>query len=225
MVKALIAVRAGSERVKNKNIRPFAGKSLLEYKILQLKRLSCLDGIVVNSNDETMLNLAASMGCETVRRDEKYASSSIPATDFYVNIAENLPNAGKDDVIVSITVTSPLVADQTIEKAVSLYLQSDGKYESVNAVNLVKEFLYLHNRPLNYDPLQQTRSQDLPDIYALNYAVNVISRENMIRYKNIISPKHLFLSVTEEEAVDIDTEFDFEVAELLFRKRNGLELR
>ena len=37
MIKALVAVRSGSQRVLNKNIRPFAGSSLLEIKIKQLK--------------------------------------------------------------------------------------------------------------------------------------------------------------------------------------------
>ena len=44
-IKALVAVRSGSQRVKNKNIRPFAGSTLLEVKIRQLKKIKELDGI------------------------------------------------------------------------------------------------------------------------------------------------------------------------------------
>ena len=47
-IKALVAVRSGSQRVVNKNIRPFAGSSLLEIKLNQLKRISNIVGIVVN---------------------------------------------------------------------------------------------------------------------------------------------------------------------------------
>ena len=50
--KALIAVRSGSKRVENKNIRPFAGSTWLELKIKQLQRIKNLDGIIVNSNDD-----------------------------------------------------------------------------------------------------------------------------------------------------------------------------
>ena len=46
IIKALIAARSGSVRVKNKNIRPFAGSTLLEIKINQLKRLNIFDDIV-----------------------------------------------------------------------------------------------------------------------------------------------------------------------------------
>ena len=45
-IKALIPVRSGSVRVKNKNIAPFAGSSLLEIKIRQMLRIPELDGVV-----------------------------------------------------------------------------------------------------------------------------------------------------------------------------------
>jgi N-acylneuraminate cytidylyltransferase len=54
-IKALVAVRSGSVRVENKNIRPFAGNNLLTIIIRQLHRIKLLDGIVVNSNDDEML--------------------------------------------------------------------------------------------------------------------------------------------------------------------------
>ena len=88
-IKALVAVRSGSQRVENKNIRPFAGSSLLEVKLDQLKRISIIDGIVVNSNDDAMLAIAANKGCETVKRDEYYASNSVSMSDVYKNMAEN----------------------------------------------------------------------------------------------------------------------------------------
>lgn len=49
-IKALTPVCSGFVRVKNKNIAPFAGSSLLEIKIRQMLRIPELDGVVVNSN-------------------------------------------------------------------------------------------------------------------------------------------------------------------------------
>ena len=57
-ISALIAVRSGSMRVKNKNLRDFNGRSLLELKIEQLKKIDDLDQIVVNSNCDEMLEVA-----------------------------------------------------------------------------------------------------------------------------------------------------------------------
>lgn len=61
-VEALIAVRSGSQRVVNKNIRPFAWSDLLTLKIEHLKNVKNLDGIIVNSNDNKMLEIANKLG-------------------------------------------------------------------------------------------------------------------------------------------------------------------
>ena len=215
MVKALIAVRSGSERVKNKNIRPFAGSSLLEIKIKQLSRVACIDGIVVNSNDPEMLAVARALNCETVLREQIYADAKTSMSDVYVNMAENF-NA---DIVAYCNVTNPLIEDSSIEKAISLYREQKIAHTSINTAHLIKEFMYLNGRALNYDPIHQPRSQDLPNIFALNFAVNVLSRLDMIKFKNIITPNHLLLPVTEAESIDIDSELDFSVAEFLYERK------
>ena len=124
-IKALVAVRSGSQRVVNKNIRPFAGSSLLEIKLNQLKRISNIDGIVVNSNDDKMLEIASNMGCEVVKRDEYYASNQVSMSEVYRNMAENV-NA---DVIAYINATNPLLNDKTIVQAIENYKKNISQYD------------------------------------------------------------------------------------------------
>lgn len=214
-VKALVAVRSGSMRVKNKNIRPFAGSSLLEVKLKQLSRISNLDGVIVNSNDDNMLNIAKMLGAETVKRDEYYSSNSVCMSDVYENMAQNADT----DIIVYANVTNPLISDDTIYNAIEFYKNNMKQYDSVNTAHLIKEFLWKDGKAFNYDPLNQPRSQDLPDIYALNFAVSIISRENMINYKNVIGHNPYLYNVNYQEATDIDDEIDFEFAEFLFKKQ------
>lgn len=214
-IKALVAVRSGSVRVANKNLRSFAGSNLLEIKIKQLKRITELDGIVVNSNDDTMLDIAKSMDCETVKRDDFYASNSISMSEVYENMARNF-NA---DIVAYVNVTNPLLKDETITRAINNYLSNIGTYDSLNSAHLVKEFLFKDNRPINYDLKHQPRSQDLPDIAALNFAINILSRETMIQCKNVVGTSPNIYLIDEVEAVDIDTMLDFEIAEYLYLKR------
>ena len=61
-ITAVIPVREGSTRVKNKNIRQFAGTTLLENKIKQLKDTKGIDEIIVSSDSEIMLEIARSNG-------------------------------------------------------------------------------------------------------------------------------------------------------------------
>lgn len=213
-IKALVAVRSGSQRVINKNIRPFADSTLLEIKLNQLKRIQELDGIIVNSNDDEMLKIAADMGCETVKRDEYYASNSVSMSEVYANMAENCDC----DIIAYINVTNPLVKDETISKAIKMYCDNIEEYDSLNSAHLVKEFLFKDNMPVNYDLKNQPRSQDLPDYYALNFAISILSRQKMIDGKNVVGDKPYIFAMDEVEATDIDNPIDFEFAEYVYKK-------
>ena len=214
-VKALVAVRSGSMRVQNKNIRPFAGSSLLEIKLNQLKRIPNLDGIVVNSNDDQMLEIAEKMGCETVKRDPYYASNEVSMSDVYENMAQQMDT----DIIAYINVTNPLLKDETIIAAIDKYkeLAAAGQYDSLNSAHLIKEFMFVDNKPINYDLKHQPRSQDLPDIAALNFAVSIISKEKMIENKNVVGEKPYIYIIDEVEATDIDNQIDFDFAEFMYK--------
>ncbi len=213
-IKALVAVRSGSQRVVNKNIRPFAGSSLLGIKLQQLKRIPNLDGVVVNSNDEEMLKIARGLGCETVKREEYYASNQVSMSDVYRNMAENFDG----DVVAYINVTNPLLRDETITNAIEEYKKLEEKHDSLNSAHLIKEFLFKDNLPINYDLRNQPRSQDLPDIAALNFAVSIISRENMIECKNVVGYRPNIYLIDEVEATDIDNQIDFDFAEFMYKR-------
>ncbi len=212
-IKALVAVRSGSVRVQNKNIRPFAGSNLLSIKLEQLKRIKHLEGIVVNSNDEIMLKIAKSMGCETVKREEKFASNDISMSEVYENMAENFPG----DIIVYTNVTNPLLKDHTIEKGIETYISNLDKFDSLNSAHAIKEFLFQNGRPINYELSKQPRSQDLPDIYALNFALSIIERNKMIECKNVVGNCPCIWEIDELEATDIDNPIDFAFAEFVYQ--------
>ena len=149
IIKALIAARSGSVRVKNKNIRPFADSTLLEIKIEQLKRLNIFDDIVVNSNDDEILDIAKKHGVSIVKRDPYFASNTVSMSDVYVNMAENM---GDCDAIAYINCTNPLIKDQTIINLIKFYKDNYTKYDSVNSAHFVKEFMFKDNKPIDIIP-------------------------------------------------------------------------
>lgn len=130
----------------------------MEIKIKQLSRIDGIDGVVVNSNSDEMLEIAQKLGAKTVKRDEYYASHSI------------------------------------------------------------KEFMWLNNNPINYSLAKMPRSQDLPNIQALNFAMSISSKKNIIENRNIVGKKPFIFEISAIEATDIDNEIDFEFAEYMYRK-------
>lgn len=218
-IKALIAARAGSVRVKNKNIRPFAGSTLLEIKIQQMMRIPELDGVVVNSNSDEMLGMAARLGAETVKRDEFFATSEISVNEFYANIAEHF-NA---DTVLLTYCTSPLVRDETYSAAIKVYNNLSDRYDSLLSVSPLKEFLWIDGKAANYDLHHKPRSQDLPDNYViLNSAIHILPRDMMIQRKDCAGENPYLFPLSAEEDADIDNEIDFDFAEFMYKKRNNL---
>lgn len=213
-IKAVIPVRAGSQRVKNKNIRPFAGSSLLAIKIKQLQQIDILDEIIVNSDSEEMLEIASSLGATPYRRDPYFASSEVSANELYRNVAETTDS----DVIMFTHVTNPMLKIETIKDIIKTYENFDNSYDSVSTVSLVKEFLWLEGKAINYDVNKKPRSQDLPEIYSLNHAINILSKKTMYERKDLMGYKPYFYPLDKYEAIDIDNEIDFEFAEFMYKK-------
>ena len=85
--------------------------------------------------------------------------------------------------------------------------------------------MFKDNLPINYDLRFQPRSQDLPDIYALNFAVNVISKQKMIDCKNVVGVKPYIFSIDQVEATDIDNQIDFDFAEFVYRRKMDNQIR
>ena len=85
-------------------------------------------------------------------------------------------------------------------------------------VSKVKEYLWLDNKPLNYDLDNVPNSQNLPNIYNLTFGISIISKENMLKYKNVVGKNPLFYVMDELESVDIDNSLDFDFAEFLYNK-------
>ena len=111
----------------------------------------------------------------------------------------------------------PFVKPETISQCIKTFLKSED-CDCVSTVSLVKEFMWLDGKPVNYDPKSAPNSQDLPNIVALNFGTTVIRKEDLIRNHNIIGKHPKFVITTDIEAIDIDTPLDFYIAEQIYRK-------
>ena len=91
-ITAIIPVRAGSVRVKNKNIAPFAGSSLLEIKIKQLQNFERINSVLVSSDSDTMLEIATNMGCLVQKRPYEYCDEKTKTFNEVCDyVAKNTP--------------------------------------------------------------------------------------------------------------------------------------
>lgn len=216
---AVVPVRQGSERVKNKNFKAFGGANLLELKLAKLKQVPGVDAIVVNTDSDLAIEIADRFGVGHFRREPFYASSACINSDHWRNLAETT----EADYVMHTLCTSPLIALETYAKVVEAFRLhvSSGEYDSVNTVRSVKKFLWMDGKPINYAIGQSPNSQNLPDVVSLTFGISIISREMMIARGNVVGVHPLFYPLDEVESVDIDTDLEFEFAEFLYNKQRG----
>ena len=219
-ITAVIPVRRGSQRVQDKNMRPFAGTTLLDIKIQMLMEVPEIDEIVVNTNSEAAIEKVeieyADTNVRAQRREEYYASSQCSGSEFFKHLGE----VTDTDIFIYAPCTSPFVKPDTVSACIQKFLTNlqSNEYDCVSTVSNIKEFMWLDGKAINYDPLNAPNSQNLPNVVALNFGTTVVGKEDLIKNHNIIGKKPDFIVTSDIEAIDIDTPLDFYVAEQIYQK-------
>lgn len=214
-VVALIPVREGSNRIKNKNFRPFADEgSLLHLKIKQVKKAGCFDQIYVSSDSERARRIAEESGVTFVSRDPQMCKSSAKLYQYNTHMLETIPG---DPYVAWTMVTAPLF--EGYAPVVKKFLELDKqKYDSLITVMPFREFLINEKgRPLNcMYGYWHLLTQELDNNYTVTGSIYIAGKSEQIEWKYWIGLKPYLYEVSKLECVDIDYEDDFKLAEFLY---------
>lgn len=213
---AVVTVRKGSQRVKNKNLRLFAKKNLLIHKIEVLKKIKKLDEIVINTDSLEAIKIAKKLKVNFFKREDYYASSTCSNSEFWSNIAKNT----NSKYIMFTHCTNPMVSEKTYKDFIKIFEKKKNFFDSFNTVSDVKEFLFMKNKPINFNPVKTPNSQDLPNIFKLNFAINILMTDQMNKTKTLIGKKPFFFKLNQVEGYDINTPLEFSFAEHLFKNKS-----
>lgn len=212
-VVIVIPTRKGSKRVPSKNTKTFSDTTLLDIKINTVKQIAGVDDIIVNTDCPVSIAIAEAHNINTHDRDPYFASDEASTNEHWRHLAE----VTDADIIMLGQTTSPLIKASTYENALNMFIENlEMGYDSLNTVSEVKEFLWQDGKPINYKSDEFPKSQDLPDIVALNFAITIITRESLLELGNVVGHKPYFLKIPKNEVVDIDDQTDFNVAESLY---------
>ena len=212
-IVAIVPVRKGSQRVVSKNTRDFAETNLLKLKLDILRQLKGIDEIIVSTDCEKCARIAQENNIKVHIRDNFHSGSTVTNDEHWYHIADITPG----DIVFMAQVTSPMVKVSTYQKAINKIIE-DESIDSIVSVSEEKKFLWKDNKPINYDISRTPKSQDLPNIFSLNFAISIIGKDVMMKKRNVVGDKPYFLYLNKVESVDIDDIFDFEFAEFLYKK-------
>lgn len=207
---AVIAVRKGSQRVVNKNQKPFGDTNLLELKIKVLSLVPNIDEIIVNSESDEMLEVGKKYGCITHKREAYFSSNACSNSEVHGHLAE----VTKTDHIFLTPVCSPFISVATHTDAIKLYMESD--FDSLTSTDFILGHLWLDGKPINYDLNNVPNSQDLPKIRRLNYGISIIDRNVMVERRGLVGKNPGFYDLDEIQSIDVNYPIDFKIAETLY---------
>lgn len=220
-----LPTRKGSERVKNKNTRPFAGieGGLVENKVRQLLDTKRIDEILFSSNDETCMEVADKLKDSRLRiipRPEELCLSTTNLQDLICYV----PTITDAEHILWGHVTTPLCGADQYDAGIKLYLDKlhEG-YDSLVGVKELKNFLLNKEGKLvnNTTDIPWPRTQDLEPLYEINHTMFLAKREVYVEQKNRIGQKPLLHVMDEMHSFDIDWEEDFTIAEVMYKNVYG----
>lgn len=217
MITAVIPIRGGSTRCKNKSIRQFGDTTLLELRINILKKVSGIHQIQVNSDCDFILEKAKELGVETFKRDPKYASSETDGAMLYKCLSEACPT---EIMLIAFTPT-PFITENDYQTCIEKYFEGrkNRTCDSVISVAKISDYMFHEKKPLNFNPLKTCKSQDLPKYYHMTFGVTIVERDFVRNNHSIWTENPEFYEVDELKAMDIDTNLDFFICEQIYKKK------
>lgn len=223
-VLGLITARGGSKGLPGKNIRRVGGKPLLAWTIEAAASSRYLDRLVLSSDDDAIMDVARSYGCEVpFRRDAKLAADDTPGMDVVFDALERCPGY---DWLVLLQPTSPLRTTQDIDLALELCMTSSApSCVSVCEARQSPYWMYVLGEDSTMTPLLPThpavRRQDLPRVYMLNGALYV-ARQNWLKATREFKAKGcVAYRMPAERSIDVDTLDDLLLVERYLAERGA----
>lgn len=221
-VAFFLPTRKGSERVKNKNTRTFAGieGGLIENKIRQLTESEYIDEIILSTNDEKCMEIADKYNSDKrlrmIPRPEELCLGTTNLQDLICYV----PTITNAEHILWGHVTTPLVDGKEYDKGIEMYISNlENGYDSLIGVTELKNFLLNKKSILinNTTNIPWPRTQDLETLYEINHTMFLAKREVYIEQKNRIGKTPFLYIMDKLHSFDVDWEEDFIIAEIIYK--------
>ena len=222
---ALIPARAGSQRVRHKNVRPLQGHPLIAYTIAAAQASQCFDRILVSTDAEDIQHIAQHYGADApFLRPTELAATTSPDIDWVLHALANLNEPVEAYSILR--PTSPFRQADTIRRAWEQF-QEQPEVDSLRAVELCRQHpgkMWIvegpHMRPLLDQshlevPWHSSQYQALPKVYVQNSSLEISWARVAWETKSIAGRLLMPFYTIGSEGFTIDYETDWFLAEQL----------
>ncbi len=229
-VLGIIPARGGSKGVVRKNVRELGGKPLLAYTVESALTSSRLTRTILSTEDEEIAKLGRDLGVEVpFMRPAELATDSAPTFPVVLHAVKELEKQNElYDAVCLLQPTNPLRRSEDIDGCIELLENSEA--DSVFTILPVPhefnpKWVYWETAEGELelsggDPVPVSRRQDLPDAFHREGSVYVTRRDVLFEHGNLYGSKVCGYRVKKENSINIDSEDDWERAEVIISRRS-----
>jgi CMP-N-acetylneuraminic acid synthetase len=226
-IVALLPMKANSERVKGKNFRDFGGKPLFKWVLDTLLSVAEIDLIVINTDARHILAEYGLIDNERILIRDRNEQICGDLISMNLIIKDDIKNIESDIYLMTHT-TNPFLSRHSVETAIEKFqiaVKAEGA-DSLFTVNKVQDRFYdVDVQPINHDPANLIRTQDLDPWYQENSNLYLFSKDSFYKTDARIGANPTMLVTAPYESTDIDTPDDWELGEVMveyYRKKGIL---
>ena len=225
-VIALVPARSGSKGVPDKNVRLLGGVPLFVWSIKSATE-SKADIVIFNSDSDKYLDLCDARDVIKLQRPESLGGDHVLTADV-VKYSLDAVSASPEDIIILLQPTCPFRSSNEIDRAIEI-LKNDSDAAVISVVNVggnhpLRMKRIVNGRLINYidSGFEDMRPrQDLPDVYIRSGSIYGCSVANFQK-NGTFGADHVIPIVDDPlTCINIDTEFDFLLAEKLAASGKG----
>jgi N,N'-diacetyl-8-epilegionaminate cytidylyltransferase len=225
----LVCARGGSKGIPRKNLRLLGGRPLIAYAIEVGRQSKLLSRVIVSTDDPEIAEIARAEGAEVpFMRPAELARDNSPEWPVWQHAIRSLQAAGTDlRALVVIPATSPLRSVADVDACARLLLESDA--DVVITVRQADRSPYfnmvtidpngLANLVIRPEGRPVTRRQDAPVVFDITTVAYAARPEHVLNSTGNFQGKVRAVEVPRERALDIDSDFDWAIAEFLMEER------
>lgn len=224
----LIPARAGSKRLPGKNIKMLNERPLLSYSVLAAVESEWIHETVISTDSEELGAVGFDFGAKFLKRPDSLSLDFSSTSEVLMHAAQSL-GLQNHDLIVTLQPTNPFRPHGLIDVILDWSMKREQKWDSILTVTELKaKFGKIINgqyQVINY--FHGQRSQDIANSYYQENGLLYITKVSTLYSDRNMFGKAIIPYITEGtyDHIDIDTEEDFMLAELLYpRYKNRYNL-
>jgi len=226
----IIPARGNSKRLQRKNILELAGKPLIAWTIEAALNAQYLDEVMVTTDDREIADIARKLNASVpFLRPKELAEDDTTSFDVVKHALEFYRNElnKQFDYTLLLQPTSPLRKHSDIDCAID-FLEKKQADAVISVCEVDHSPAWANVLPENLSMkdfreriLKKSRSQDLPTYYRPNGAIYICKTDVLLRNETFYIDDNIYAFImNKEKSVDIDDQYDFEIAEHLFSRKN-----